>query len=227
MKNSKLKIGVLFAFSAVLFLCLPGLMTGKAARKGKTPPNPDVTATISGSSGLLLGPDTGGPYTSAGADEVFAAGPGELSDWVLNLGDSDLTNRKVSVTFDPISGYTGPNLTGDYSGAIVSSRCFMGNLTVAQFWTIGDGAANPQNNCSLNVAVTYEGEGYLIATSPEYPGYGVATVTCTSASGSPCTSWTITTGSGPAVVIENYSNAKKAKVLGTATNNFNIAVTVE
>jgi hypothetical protein len=227
MTNSKFRIGLFVALLATLFLCLPGLMAGKGGGNGSS--KPDVTATIS--SGLLLGSDglDGDSYTSLGADEVFASTtPPELNTWDLNLSDSNLTGRAVSVTFDSNLDYTSGAVPKDglYSG-IVSSRCFTGSsLTVVQFWTITP--TTTQTNCSLNISVTYEGVGYLFAMSPEYSSMGSAsaTVACTNNSTGPCTSWTIT-GNGPAVLIENYGNAKKAKVLGTAVNSFSIDVSLD
>jgi hypothetical protein len=217
MKNSKLKIGVLVPLLAALFLCLPGFMTGNT--KG----NPDVTATIDNCPDSETGTcfnlrsDGQGTYTSLGADEVFSSSmPAELNNWDLNLGDSNLKGREVCVTFS-----IGPN--GCYSGATVQSRCFNPYPTVVKFWTIGDGSANPQTNCSLNVGI----DGYLIAMSPEYSSQGSASaiVKCTSPSGSPCTAWTIT-GSGTAVVFETSHGGKETEI-GTADNNFQINVAVE
>jgi hypothetical protein len=140
------------------------------------------------------------------------------------LNDSGLTGREVCLTLTNNSfGF----LSGCYSGAIVSSRCFTGSsLTVVQFWTITP--TTTQTNCSLNVSFANQGVGYLFAMSPEYlsSGSASATVACANNSTGPCTSWTIT-GNGPAVLIENYSNAKKAKVLGTADNSFGIAVSLD
>lgn len=225
MTNSKFRIGVFVASLATLFLCLPALMAGKGG--GNSSSKPSVTATISSSSGLMLGSDgqDGGSYTSLGADEVWASTmPPELNDWVLNLSDSGLTSREVCVTLDNNSF---GSLSGCYSGAIVSSRCFTGSsLTVVQFWTITP--TSTQSDCSLNVSFTNQGVDYLFAMSPEYSSNNSAnaSVACTNNSTGPCTSWTIT-GNGAAVLIENYSNAKKAKVLGTADNSFSIGVSLD
>lgn len=223
MTNSKFRISFVVALVATLFLSLPGLMSGKGGGNGSS--KPGVTATISSSSAYVL-QGNGGTYTSLGADEVWASTtPPELNDWVLNLNDSGLTEREVCLINNSFAV-----LSGCYSGAIVSSRCFTGsNLTVVQFWTITP--TTTQTDCSLNISFSDQGVDYLFAMSPEYSSSGSASATVACANSTvpftgPCTSWTIT-GSGTAVLIENYGDVKKAKVLGTADDSFNIGVSLD
>ena len=83
--------------------------------------------------------------------------------------------------------------------------------------------------CSLGVVFSTGGAGYRLVMSPKFPGTGLATVTCFSASNGACNSWTIVPNMEAAnpTVAHLYRNAKHGGpiLVGAYHNTYRIAVT--
>jgi hypothetical protein len=107
------------------------------------------------------------------------------------------------------------------------SRCFTPSLGY-QDWTQIQ-PATPDGNCSMRVNFTYNGVNYILVMSPEYPGTGTATVTCTSwsTSAKSCVAWTDVPNPTPpynnVAFLLNKSNGET--YVGSYSLSFNVTVT--
>jgi len=113
-----------------------------------------------------------------------------------------------------------------FPSGILYSRCFTPSLAF-QDWTQIQ-PATPDGNCSMRVNFTYNGVDYILVMSPEYPGTGTATVTCTnwSMSAKSCVDWTDVPNSSAAnpnvAFLLNKSNGES--YIGSYTLSFNVTI---
>jgi hypothetical protein len=107
------------------------------------------------------------------------------------------------------------------------SRCFTPSLGY-QTWTQIQ-PTTPDGNCSMRLNFTYNNVDYILVMSPEYPGTGTATVTCTnwSTSANSCLAWTDVPNPNAAnpnvAFLLNKSNGEIK--IGSYWLNFNLTLT--
>lgn len=151
----------------------------------------------------------------------------------LNL-DPVPTSRSILLTLTPVNGspagpFAGPvALSGSTPNPpILFSRCFTpGGTSTYQDWTkIAPGT--PDTNCAMRVNFYYNGVQYTIAMTPEYPGTGTATVSCTQTSGGSCVAWTDepTTGANANVAFLYAKGKKTDTLVGSYSMTFSMTVT--
>lgn len=188
----------------------------------------DVTATIYNYNGIT-------PYTlqSDGSSSATYSGDFTPSTHVVpDYYQLDLMlskSRSVVLTLSPLNGSPAPPFTGPLAlpGSILYSRCFTPSGGY-QDWTQIQ-PSTPDGNCSMRVNFTYEGVNYILVMSPEYPGTGTATVTCTtwSSSAKSCVAWTDVPNSSAAnpnvAFLLNKSNGET--YVGSYSLSFNVTLT--
>ena len=192
----------------------------------------DVTATIYNYNGTT-------PYTLQSDGSTSATYAGDFTpstNVVPDYYQLDLMlskSRFVVLTLNPLDSnsaaaapFTGPLA---FPGAILYSRCFTpSGATSYQNWTQIQ-PATPDGNCSMRLNFTYNGVNYILVMSPEYPGTGTATVTCTSwsTSANSCLAWTDVPNSGAAnpnvAFLLNKSNGET--YVGSYSLSFNVTLT--
>ena len=158
--------------------------------------------------------------------------------WQLYLGNQ--TARRVWVTLShPLLGSpSSPAPDGYYSDSVeVYSRCWDINNTEVAYLAIAPGTSN--NRCSFGVDFAYNRVKYKLVMGPSIPaltldtsGTGWATVSCNSAAGGACNSWTIVpntiAGGGNVPTVANlYQFGKNGNlsIIGQYYNSYRVDVT--
>ena len=184
-----------------------------------------VTSTINSDPSYTLWNDGSAVY-SGGNISPNAGGGTLYYQWNLDLSSS---SRSFYVTLTPMPGSpAGPFTTAAFNG-VLHSRCFGTNSSTYVNWTtIQPGF--PDTNCAMRVNFTYNATSYTLVMSPDQPGTGAATVSCTnwSSKAKACVAWTDvpTVGITNANVANLYSGSPGAQTLvGSYALNFNIGIT--
>jgi hypothetical protein len=171
-----------------------------------------ISAVYSSGSGVTsnISPNSGGGYYQ----------------WNLDLSSS---SRSFVVTLTPVNGSpAGPFAQAAFNG-VLHSRCFGTNSSTNVNWTTIQ-PGYPDSNCAMRVNFTYNGVAYTLVMSPDYPGTGTATVSCTrwSSKTKSCSSWTDvpTAGGANANVANLYAGSPGSQTnIGSYALSFNIGVT--
>src|ERR1044071_9008209 len=217
MKYTSIKVGIsLFSLLAI------GLAFAAAMLS--------VTATIDNYDGnsvaYTLQSDGTNSATYGGNISPNTGNGTQYYQWNADLSSS---SRSVYVTLTPVNGSsTGPFTRAAFNG-VLHSRCFGTNSgTYVNWTTIQPGY--PDTNCAMRANFTYTGVPYTLVMSPDYPGTGTTTVSCTkwNTKTKSCSAWSDvpTTGSANANVANLYSGDPGLQVLvGSYALSFNISVT--
>lgn len=218
-------------------LASTALLIAVVAVGAKAPKPPVYTGTLT-----IFNYNGATPYTlqsdgnSSASYSVDFVDNGSGTYYQLNL-DPVPQSRSILLTLTPVNGSPAGPFAGPvaFSGSaadppILFSRCFTpGGTSSYQDWTkIAPGT--PDTNCAMRFNFNYNGVQYTLAMTPEYPGTGTATVSCTnwSAASNACVAWTDvpTTGVANANVAFLYSKGKKTDVLvGSYSMTFSMTVT--
>lgn len=229
-KSVKVKAVCLGITTLLMVLSVPGLVKAGTSRSGsghtKTPCGFDVTTVIADSDAsnlpMQIQSDGLGEYqtSTGGVTSQIMSG----CDWALNLMNQ--ASRTVNLTFDyplPSNGLPAPFAGTQMLPVGIVSNCQNNPANSSNFGTMQGGQTL---NCPMDVAFYYEYDGvtsqYHILMEPNnYPQSTWAQVACTSAFGSPCSSWTVAPSSTnpstgePAVIgalVVEASSGGKGKV---------------
>jgi hypothetical protein len=160
------------------------------------------------------------------------------SGWQLYLGNQ--TARRVWVTLSHAlpGSPSSPAPDGYYSDSVeVYSRCWDATNTEVAFTAIPAGTS--MNRCSFGVDFAYNRVKYKLVMGPSIPGLavntagtGLATVSCNSATGGVCNSWsiipnTIAGGENVPTVANLYQFGKTGNLsyIGQYYNTYRVDVT--
>ena len=148
--------------------------------------------------------------------------------WELFLGNQSL--RTISLTFSPAAGSPpAPVSNGSYSrDTEVYSHCYNTANQDTGFLQIAPGTSN--NRCSLGVDFSSGHLKYRLVMNPvNYAGTGWASVSCNTANGTVCSSWTIIPNTADATYARiaylfQFTN-KGLVYLGSYSNTYRIDIT--
>lgn len=139
--------------------------------------------------------------------------------WTFNLSTS---SRSVYLTLVPLDANSPQLFSGSQPfAANIYSRCFTSSGAL-QNWTQ---IQYSDNNCGMRVAFFYAGTSYQLLMSPDEPGSGTATVTCTnwSPSSNSCSAWTdVPTAGNPNSYVAHLYH--QSTLIGTYQLTFNLSL---
>jgi hypothetical protein len=142
--------------------------------------------------------------------------------WQLYLGSQ--TARTVYLV---LASQGIPIPDGKYSADVeVYSMCFDQSNTEVSFVLMTAGASN--GNCSFGLDFSSARTKYKLAMGPKNDGTGRATVTCTTATSSGCTRWTIvpnpTSANAGVANLYHYANNGNLILDGVHQNSYSVTV---
>lgn len=226
MTSSKLVMRVVVA-SVMLILAAVTAWAGGAFTvtatmynfNGSTP----YTLQSDGNTSAVYG-DTKGSGVSS--DLTPTAGGGtDYFQWGLDLSKSSelfyvtlQPNDSASAAAAPFTGPVG------FHG-VLYSRCFTSSEGYQDWTKIQPGF--PDGNCAMRVNFTYNGASYTLVMSPDTPGTGAATVSCTNTSSKSCVAWTDVPNSSAANahVAYLYNTSNGQTYVGSYSLSFNVSAT--
>jgi hypothetical protein len=149
--------------------------------------------------------------------------------WRLFLGNQTLRTVYLVLGSQGVKSQTGATIPDGYYSTNLEmySQCYDASGT--QLTLPGMALGSENDNCSFGVDFGASGTVYKLVMGPQFAGTGRASVTCTAASASACTAWSIvpnTSAPNVGVAQLNYYTRSGALVpLASYHNSFRITVT--
>jgi hypothetical protein len=177
-------------------------------------------------------------YQDGGSVHSISSHLAPTGAWQLYIGNQTARRVWLTLSHSLPGSPSAPAPDGYYSDSVeVYSRCWDINNTVVPFLAIPAGTSI--NRCDFGLDFAYKRVGYKLVMGPSIPtlgldtsGTGWATVSCNSATGGACNSWTIVpnmiAGGGNVPTVANlYQFTKNGNplLIGQYYNTYRVDVT--